>query len=247
MRYAAWAPWYERLRTEFGFPWSREEGAARRLVELLPPAARARALERVAERLRGRDTIVVGDAPGVDPPPLWRLPATEPEPALVAADGATAALVRAGLVPSVITTDLDGSVPAEISANRHGSLVVVHAHGDNVPALEEWVPAFDGALAGSWAGPPREGLLDVGGFTDGDRAAYLADEVGARRILLWGFAFDRVVEADPARAARKLAKLRWANALLAVLARDGTTPVLLWGSDGSMVPYPAGTAGPTTR
>jgi 2-amino-4-hydroxy-6-hydroxymethyldihydropteridine diphosphokinase len=246
VRYENWSPHYERLRTEFGFPFEREEAAARRLAALLPPAARADSLGRLAARLRGRDAIVVGLAPGAGPPPIWRLPPTSPTPALVAADGAAAACLHAGLVPAVIATDLDGPVPAEVEANRRGSLVVVHAHGDNLRAIEEWVPQFPGELAGSWAGPPRDGLIDVGGFTDGDRAAFLAEDVGARRILLWGFDFAAVDEPEATRA-RKLAKLAWARTLLGLLARDGRTPLFTWRRDGSLEPYAPGIAAESTR
>jgi len=247
LEYLEWAPQYERIRAEFGFPFAREEAAAARLESLLPPPARVDPLGRIGRRIAGRDAIVLGLAPDAGPPPLWRLPPSTPEPVLVAADGATATCLDAGLVPAVVVTDLDGPVPALITANRRGSLVVVHGHGDNLPALSEWVPQFPGELAGSWAGPPRPSLIDVGGFTDGDRAAYLAEHVGARRILLWGFDFDRVDESEPAGAARKLAKLRWARTLLADLALTGRVPVLLLDRDGTAAPYPGGMSGPSTR
>jgi 2-amino-4-hydroxy-6-hydroxymethyldihydropteridine diphosphokinase len=134
-----------------------------------------------------------------------------------------------------------------VSANRRGSLVVVHAHGDNVPALEEWVDQFPGELAGSWAGPPRDDLLDVGGFTDGDRAAYLAAHVGATTVLLWGFDFERVSEPDPASAGRKQAKLRWAQRSLDLLATSGGVPLVTWERTGARVPYPAGKYVASTR
>ncbi|HTP55028.1 MAG TPA: 6-hydroxymethylpterin diphosphokinase MptE-like protein [Thermoplasmata archaeon] len=240
MDYDVWAPRYARIRAEFGFPFEREVAAADALERLLRPEDRRDPLARLAPRIRGRDAIVVGDAPGAGPPPLWRLPPSPPRPALLAADGATAPCLAAGLVPSVIVTDLDGPVPSEVSASGRGSLVLVHAHGDNVPALERWVPEFPGELAGSWAGPPRPGLIDVGGFTDGDRAAYLAEALGARRILLWAFDFERVDVPDPSARAVKLAKLRWARELLGDLARSSPVPVLRWGLDGSLVPYSTG-------
>lgn len=247
MRYERWAPQYERIRSDFGFPLEAEEAAFRLLLDRLPPAARVDPLPRIGDRLRGRDVIVVGLAPGAGPPPIWRLPPSARPPALVAADGATATCLTAGLVPEVVATDLDGPIPAEIAANRRGSLVVVHAHGDNREAVDEWVPQFPGGLAGSWAGPPREGILDVGGFTDGDRGAYLADEAGASRILLWGFDFEAVEEGDPRAAARKRRKLGWARELLALLAREGRSPLFTWDRDGRIEPYPAGTNGASTR
>jgi len=245
VRYALWAPRYEAIRADFGYPFPDEERSADRLVALLPSAARRDALARVGGRLRGRDVVVVGLAPGAGPPPVWRLPPSDPPVAVVAADGASRTCLEAGLVPEVLVTDLDGPVSAEVEANGRGALVVVHAHGDNRPALEEWVPQFPGELAGSWAGPPRDGLIDVGGFTDGDRGAYLAEEVGARRILLWGFDLATADEPDPRARATKLRKLAWAARLLDELAAVARCPLLSWGRDGSLVQL--GSAARSTR
>ena len=217
MEYATWAPVYEQIAREFGFPFDAEERSAERLESLLPPEARSEPLARVGARLSGRDVVVVGLAPRAGPPPIWRLPSGATPWAVVAADGATSTCLDAGIVPSVIVTDLDGPLATEVAANRRGSLAVVHAHGDNLPALTEWVPQFPGALAGSWAGPPRPALLDVGGFE-----------------------FEAVDEPDPAARARKLAKLAWARRLIDGLARSGRTPIERWERDGSRVPYSAG-------
>ncbi len=248
MQYERWSPLYDAIRREFGFSWPPEERAAARLRALLPEAARAQPLERLGRRLRGRAVVVVGLAPGAGPPPLWRRPFSAEPAALVAADGATATCLDAGLVPDVVATDLDGPVPSEVTANRRGALVVVHAHGDNVPLLEEWVPEFPGELVGSWAGPPGEGLIDPGGFTDGDRAAYLAEAAGASRLLLWGFEFDRTDEVEPEARARKLAKLAWADRALSALAAASSIPIERWHRDGSRTDYKAaGISGASTR
>jgi uncharacterized Rossmann fold enzyme len=167
---------------------------------------------------------------------------------VVAADGAAETCLEAGIVPDVIVTDLDGPVPSEVNSNRRGALVVVHAHGDNRDLLDEWVPQFPGELAGSWAGPPRDGLLDEGGFTDGDRAAFLAESAGAARLLLWGFDLVQVDEPDPAARSRKAVKLRWAARALSELESSTRTPVLMWNRDGTLTPYRAGGInGPSTR
>ena len=247
MEFSAWEPQYERIRREFGFAMDREVRSADLLEALLPEEARHDGLVRASARLRDRDVLVVGLAPGAGPPPIWRLGRTDPPPVVVAADGAAAVCLDAGIVPAVVTTDLDGPLPAEVNANRKGSLVVIHAHGDNLPAVEEWVPQFPGELAGSWAGPPRPALLNVGGFTDGDRAVCLAEHARARRILLWGFDFDRVEEPTPSEAERKRAKLRWAKRIVADLARESPVPIAIWRPDGTQVPYGGGISDASTR
>jgi hypothetical protein len=240
VEYSEWAPRYDRIRAEFGFPFEREVAAADLLASLLPASAPTDPLERLRPLLEGRTVVVAGLAPRTGPPPLWRLPQVPRTPALIAADGATATCLDAGLVPTIVVTDLDGPVPAEIAANRRGSVVVIHAHGDNRSALEEWVGQFPGVVVGSWAGPPRPYLLNVGGFTDGDRAAYLADHLGAERVLLWAFDFGHTAPTDVAAHELKLAKLTWAERMLGELARAGRAPLLRWRPDGSLVPYPPG-------
>lgn len=242
MRYDEWAPVYESIRAEFGFDLAAERRAADRLVALAPDIDAATSLTRARARIEGRDAVIVGLAPSAGPPPLWRLPPGGRRPAILAADGATQACLTAGLVPDLVVTDLDGPVASEVAAQARGSLVVVHAHGDNLAALERWVPQLRGDLAGSWAGPPTAALFDVGGFTDGDRAAYLAAECGARRVLLWGFDFTHAAEADPRSHERKLAKLQWAARSLGWLVTHDGAPLYRWTRDGAVAAYPPGPA-----
>jgi len=110
--------------------------------------------------------------------------------------------------------------------------------------LEEFFEVLTWAQLGMHTKPC--GLLNVGGFTDGDRGAYLAEELGARRILLWGFDQRAVDAPDEAARERKRRKLQWAERLLEELARDGRAPILRWQRDGSMVQL-GGRAARSTR
>lgn len=236
MRYRHWAPEYERIQAEFGFSLEKERRASERLVELLPKPALQRAEQRIRARIRGREVIVVGLAPRLGAPPVWMLPRTAEPPALVVADGAAERCLAGGLVPDVVVTDLDGPIPSEVTANARGALVLIHAHGDNVDSLERWTPQFPGELAGSWAGTPERGLVNFGGFTDGDRAAYLAEFVGAPRILLYGFDFDQV-DSDEVAPETKRRKLAVAHRELDLLAREGRSRIEVWAPDGTVSPY----------
>jgi uncharacterized Rossmann fold enzyme len=84
---------------------------------------------------------------------------------------------------------------------------------------------------------PRGAVGNHGGFTDGDRAAFLADAAGAERLVFAGWDFD-----DPSVAPVKLKKLRWAERLLFVLERrrDETFSVLD-GRRDALDPEPYGT------
>jgi hypothetical protein len=58
-------------------------------------------------------------------------------------------------------------------------------------------------------------VYNFGGFTDGDRAVFAADELGAERITLVGFDLD-----DQDVEPMKRGKLFWARKLLALLGHE---------------------------
>jgi len=103
--------------------------------------------------------------------------------------------------------------------NAAGTLAVVHGHGDNLDAVSTWAPRFRGRTVATTQSRPVGRLENFGGFTDGDRAVFLADHFGAARIHLVGFDFERPNPKD-ADATRKRRKLDWAYILLSNLQRD---------------------------
>jgi len=196
--YRSWEPWYEAIRRALGYSLEEDERATRILDGLLSGFNIQEALRRAEELLKGRTVLVFGAGPNLE----WHLRLVREALkglgraciALASADGATAALLEAGLRPDIITTDLDGDVNAILEANRAGSLVVVHAHGDNIRALREHVRAFrNGLLLGTCQTRPVGRVLNFGGFTDGDRAVFMAFHLGARRVLLAGWYFGGLV------------------------------------------------------
>ena len=65
-------------------------------------------------------------------------------------------------------------------------------------------------------------LYNYGGFSDGDRSAFLADYLGARHITLLGFDFNNVnikPYYDSTAIIRKKIKLEWAKYLLGCLSK----------------------------
>ncbi|MDX1534235.1 MAG: 6-hydroxymethylpterin diphosphokinase MptE-like protein [Thermoplasmata archaeon] len=205
MEWVDWEPRYLEILQDFGFDRGRDEEAARLLARLLPdPRAGVPELE---DRVRDRVVTVLGNGPNL-PGELQ-----EATGVLLAADEATSVALQEGLLPDIIVTDLDGQVQDQLEAQREGALVVVHAHGDNVPALRRWVPQLGPRSLGTTQGEPFEGMHNFGGFTDGDRAVLLADHVGAKEIRIAGFDFDRPNRKD-ARTDVKLRKLAWARRLL---------------------------------
>jgi len=106
---------------------------------------------------------------------------------LIAADGATSVLLAHGIRPDIVATDLDGYVYDLYRVSEMGAVVIVHAHGDNIVRLEKFVKGFKGPLSGSTQVEPRPHVYNYGGFTDGDRSAFIAYSLGIREIHLAGF------------------------------------------------------------
>jgi hypothetical protein len=99
--------------------------------------------------------------------------------------------------------------------NREGTVMVIHAHGDNIPLLLYWVPLFPGPVVGTTQARPFPPLHNFGGFSDGDRAAFAADALCAERIRFVGFDLD-----DPEVDPMKRGKLQWARRLLRLIGYE---------------------------
>lgn len=205
MQFSDWEPIYHAILEDFGFNSAHDEEAAKLLDELLQQ--KKQSLEHAAMRLRGKKVMVMGNAP-ILRDELADL--DRESEAVVAADGATAVLLEKGIVPEIIVTDLDGPFQAILSANKMGSIAAVHAHGDNLDALQRCVPQLEMVIGTVQCKPP-EGLYNFGGFTDGDRCVFLAKELGAASIRLMGFDFD-----DESVTPRKRKKLAWAKRLIEI-------------------------------
>lgn len=142
---------------------------------------------------------------------------------LVAADGAAKPLIEHGLTPHLIVSDLDGDVDILIESSRRGSVIVVHAHGDNVDKLK-LVQSLEGLVIGSTQVEPRPLVYNFGGFTDGDRSVYIVFYAGYRKVYLAGFDFERpsvcpgkrMLNPDVKR--KKLEVARW---LISILINRG--------------------------
>ncbi|MFY9871802.1 MAG: 6-hydroxymethylpterin diphosphokinase MptE-like protein, partial [Candidatus Nitrosopolaris sp.] len=110
----------------------------------------------------------------------------------IVADGATQALIENHIKPDVVVTDLDGDTSFLRKAERVGAIIVVHSHGDNIEELKKIVPTLRRVI-GTTQVMPVENVYNFGGFTDGDRCVFLADEFGAEEIVLVGMEFgDRI-------------------------------------------------------
>jgi uncharacterized Rossmann fold enzyme len=205
MQFSEWEPHYKEILEYFGFDRAGDEEAARLLASILD----CDNLLSLASLTEGNEVTVCGNAPCLKDD-LGKIKGI-----VFAADAAAEVLDKNGIRPDVIFTDLDGAVDRFIELNREGTIMVIHAHGDNMPLLKHWVPRFTGKVVGTTQAAPLPHVHNFGGFTDGDRAVFAADELGSSSITLAGFDLDDK-NVDPL----KRGKLFWARKLLALIGHD---------------------------
>jgi 2-amino-4-hydroxy-6-hydroxymethyldihydropteridine diphosphokinase len=205
MRLEDWEPIYSAILNDFGFSREKDEAAALLLSGLLKDRRNNEVLKEAQELVMGKNVVICGNAPCL----ANELRAmNENNAEYIAADGAVATLLEEDILPGLIVTDLDGPIQAIREANKLGSIVVVHAHGDNLEALKKYVPLLSNVI-GTTQSNPIENVYNFWGFTDGDRCVFLARHFEARKIELIGFDFD-----DAGVTPRKKKKLIWARRLI---------------------------------
>lgn len=205
MKYEEWEPVYHEICEYFSFDPIEDDRAAHILASLTNKDA-FRELESL---INGRGITVCGNAPSL------KDELGDISGVLIAADAASAVLYKNGIIPEVIVTDLDGIDDYAIDLNKNGTILVIHAHGDNIPRIQSWITKCEGPVLLTTQGKPFDHVYNFGGFTDGDRAVYMAHELNAHEIKLIGFNLD-----DPDVTPMKKGKLFWARKLLSSLGYE---------------------------
>ena len=202
MNFTEWEPHYREIVEYFGFDRAADEEAARLLSSLLDRDN----LLSLASLTDNNEVTVCGNAP------CLKDDLSKISGVVFAADAAAEVLDSHDIFIDAIFTDLDGATDRFIELNNEGTLIVIHAHGDNMPLLNHWVPRFTGKVVGTTQAAPLPHVYNFGGLSDGDRAVFAADELGASKIILAGFDLDDE-NVDPV----KRGKLQWARKLLALI------------------------------
>jgi uncharacterized Rossmann fold enzyme len=203
MNFETWEPVYEAILADFGFDRAADERARDRFAGIL--GDREPYDLRKLEVASGTIAIAGGAATLSD-----ELAAVERADAVFAAGAALSRLHEAGLAVDCAVTDLDSTPERAVALAREGTPVVAHAHGDNIPAVEAYGPRLaEGAVVPTTQAAPVDRVRNFGGFTDGDRAAFLADHLGADELVFPGWDFE-----DPSVDSMKARKLVWAERLL---------------------------------
>ncbi|MEF8907641.1 MAG: 6-hydroxymethylpterin diphosphokinase MptE-like protein [Haloarculaceae archaeon] len=203
MNFETWEPVYEAILASFGFDRAADERARDRFAEIVGDRDPAD-LDGLA--VEDSSVAIAGGAATLSD----ELDTVENADTVFAAGASVSRLQEASLDVDCVVTDLDSAPEQAVALAREGTPVVAHAHGDNIPGVEEYGPRLaEGALVPTTQAAPAGPVRNFGGFTDGDRAAFLADYLGAADFVFPGWDFEDA-SVDPMKAR----KLGWAERLL---------------------------------
>jgi uncharacterized Rossmann fold enzyme len=235
-----WSIYRDLITSRLKLSFHRDQEAADLLSKILIRHPYATTAEYLLGRIRGKElAVIVGCSERADLELEYTLRWIKQSgitATIVAADGAVRTLIDRDVPLDLIVTDLDSDMKLLLEESNRGVPIVVHAHGDNIEKLESTIPLIRGPVTGSTQVEPRPLVYNFGGFTDGDRAAYILYHAGYVRILLVGFDFNKPhscpgkVLCDPLL---KLEKLKVARTLLLMLSRRGVELLKVNCSGGS--------------
>ena len=193
MEFGLWEKYYTEILEDFGFSRENDEESAKLLDEILSTEG-CLTLDDLSEIVAfSNKFIVFGAGPSLKEHVTFLKENYDlRDYVLVAADGATTALIEQKIAPDIVATDLDGNLDDILLANFRGANVVIHAHGDNIDKIAKLTPFFTSVL-GTTQAQPVGNLYNFGGFTDGDRALFLAVALEASEITLAGMDFGDIV------------------------------------------------------
>ncbi|MCJ7636244.1 MAG: DUF115 domain-containing protein [Nitrososphaeraceae archaeon] len=221
METTEWAAWYEKIALVFGFDRNEDQRATSLLSELI----RNKAVKpnEIRNLLKNQYVLIFGAGPSLKKD-LQKIKESNLLEKFISitVDGATTAFFELmKKPPQIVITDLDGQINDQILASKLGSILVIHGHGDNIKQLLTFVPKFRRVL-GTTQVKETQNVYNFGGFTDGDRAVFLAITMSVRSIILAGMdlgddigEYSKIIVKSKER---KIQKLKFCKELLEWLA-----------------------------
>lgn len=210
-----WQQKYLEILKEFNYDRSNEIKSAKILDSILKIKFGTDILEK---KIKNKTVFVIGAGPSL----IESLPYLKKFKNItkIVADGTTRAMLENEIVPDIIVTDLDGDMESLKKASEIGSIMIVHAHGDNIKRLPHAI-SFRYCI-GTTEDRPSGKIRNFGGFTDGDRCVFLANHFGASKIIMIGMDFGTHIgkysKIGTYNKSVKIKKLRKGKSLLEWLA-----------------------------
>ena len=226
MNYSEWKPYYDEITKDLHLEQKKDEIASEIFDQLISRYSRNYIdIEMLKNIIYRKKVYIFGAAPSLEKDIEQNMKFFD-ESVVIAADGATSAFLKFEIIPDIIVTDLDGIITDQLQANNNKAIMIIHAHGDNIPVLQRTIPKINGPYLGTTQTDPShyDHLYNYGGFTDGDRAVFFADHFHPTIIFLGGFdckanpgfySFQNNKDIE-----RKRKKLIWCHKLLQLIPKE---------------------------
>jgi len=212
---SGWNSKYNEILKEFNYNKREDTDSAELLDSIL---GEVNHVKKIHDLIKNQNVFIVGAGPSLSYgiPVLLQFKKT----VKIVADSAVKPLIDNGIKPDIVVTDLDGDETSFRKIGKSKTIFVVHAHGDNISKLS-LIENFKNCI-GTTQTRPFGKIQNFGGFTDGDRAVFLASYFNAKKIILFGMDFgDRIGKFSKTKKLErkmKLKKLKRGKSLLEWLA-----------------------------
>jgi hypothetical protein len=212
---SGWDSRYREILNEFNYDKKKDTESALLLDSKLGDK---NYIKKIHELIKNQNVFVIGAGPSLS----YAIPVLKhfKKMVTIVADSAIKPVIDNGIKPDIIVTDLDGDEETLKRIGKSKTIFVVHAHGDNISKLN-WIKNFKNCV-GTTQTKPFGKIQNFGGFTDGDRAVFLASYFNAKKIILFGMDFGKRIgkysNTKPSGRKIKLKKLRKGRSLLEWLA-----------------------------
>ena len=181
-----WEKRYFSILKKLNYSEQKDKESALILDSILKKTDNVRKLKTI---IQDKTVLVIGSGPslGIAIPKLKKLEKN----IKIAADSSLKPLIDNGIFPDIVVTDLDGDEDAIKKISKTKSILVVHAHGDNIEKLQ-MVKKMKNCIGTTQTNPFNK-IQNFGGFTDGDRGVFLASHFDAKKIILFGMDFGNKI------------------------------------------------------
>lgn len=234
MNWLTWQPLYQEVATDLGLSIPKDYTIAEK-YKILVNQSHKNGFTSILEKiysLKKEKSWIFGAGPSLEQDFTIFQDNYSPEHDLVVGvDGACLFLLEKEIYPDIIFSDGDGSLEALLTCIQHGSMIVLHAHGDNFTIISDFFPKVQNytVLPTVQTEPYEPYLYNFGGFTDGDRAiSAILEWFKQITILLLGFTFGKIqgryskpnkLKEDAEASEFKQKKLTFAKRYIAILAK----------------------------
>ena len=217
MTIRGWKTRYREIRNVFGYRKYDDLISAKKLNSKI---GKRYPLSNIKKTIRGQTVFIIGAGPSLSRS-ISTLKKYQNITKIVA-DGAVQALIEHKIKPQILVTDLDGDIESIKKIGRTKIPIIIHAHGNNYDKLDI-VSELQNKI-GTTQTKKFGKLENFGGFTDGDRCVFLAENFHAKKIILFGMDFgDKIGKYSKKKVMdrkTKLKKLEYGKKLLEWLAKE---------------------------